>query len=417
MTAPNAFLVDVNSTITPKIGVAVDPTTGAPSMLTTDHNGAQVVTVVGGGGGVGSVTSVASLSPDVGGNVPLKAATINAANLPIQYDFTANSLGLTSGVAPPDNNWFQATADATVAYFAADFAPGAGVLKKNDSAFFSGSAGKWIRVRSAAVGSVIPAGVTLCSDGSTDAGTSNITASIENWRKVLLTSSVPHGMPPSSTISANGAVVFGTPYTFVYPDCYLYFAQGQLSTTAATPGYAAGWYYARMADSTHAQVFTNYVAASLLTPLLLPYIASPTAFTGTTGIGANTGVTTNAQYGLCVGVPPLGPNGFASVETKYRSNTTSGAKALATVYGSLALQTLSSTTSGAGGGKSTVKNLGTQSAQICPQVAGTDTSVTGFNNSTIDGSVTQYIQSRPSLGTATDWIMVESIIVEAVYVS
>lgn len=60
MTAPNAFLVDLNSTTTPKIGVSVDPSTGVPTFLTVDGSGNQVTTSFGGGGGGGSGDMVLS---------------------------------------------------------------------------------------------------------------------------------------------------------------------------------------------------------------------------------------------------------------------------------------------------------------------------------------------------------------------
>ncbi len=51
MTAPNAFFVDLNSTPVPGIGVAVDPATGVPTMLTKNSVGTQIATLVVGGGG------------------------------------------------------------------------------------------------------------------------------------------------------------------------------------------------------------------------------------------------------------------------------------------------------------------------------------------------------------------------------
>lgn len=53
MTAPNAFLVDKDSTPTPNIGVAVDASSGLPTFLTVDGSGNQVATAFGGGGGGG----------------------------------------------------------------------------------------------------------------------------------------------------------------------------------------------------------------------------------------------------------------------------------------------------------------------------------------------------------------------------
>jgi len=64
MTIPTAFFVDINSTITPKAAVSVDPTTGAPSILTVDSSGNPVSTLCGGGGG-GGATNWQSYTPNV----------------------------------------------------------------------------------------------------------------------------------------------------------------------------------------------------------------------------------------------------------------------------------------------------------------------------------------------------------------
>lgn len=62
MTAPTAFLVDANSTITPHVAIAVNASTGAPSFLTVDAAGNPVTTSIGGGGGSGNVTNVGTFA-------------------------------------------------------------------------------------------------------------------------------------------------------------------------------------------------------------------------------------------------------------------------------------------------------------------------------------------------------------------
>lgn len=47
MTAPTAFLVDANSTITPRVAVLVNPSTGVPAMLTVDGAGNPITTAMG----------------------------------------------------------------------------------------------------------------------------------------------------------------------------------------------------------------------------------------------------------------------------------------------------------------------------------------------------------------------------------
>ena len=64
MTAPNGFLVDSNSTPLPRIGISVDPTTGAPTVQTVDGGGNPVATPVGGGGGG---TPASGVSPKASG--------------------------------------------------------------------------------------------------------------------------------------------------------------------------------------------------------------------------------------------------------------------------------------------------------------------------------------------------------------
>ena len=75
MTAPPAFLVDQNSTITPHVNVTVD-SAGAPTINTVDSSGNPVATGVG-GGGTGTVKKVNSISPDGSGNVSLALANLS----------------------------------------------------------------------------------------------------------------------------------------------------------------------------------------------------------------------------------------------------------------------------------------------------------------------------------------------------
>lgn len=63
MTAPTAFAVDQNSTITPHVGFSADPVSGAPTIITVDNTGAQVLTPVGTGGG----TPASTVSPKAAG--------------------------------------------------------------------------------------------------------------------------------------------------------------------------------------------------------------------------------------------------------------------------------------------------------------------------------------------------------------
>lgn len=106
MTAPNAFLVDLNSTITPRVGIAVD-SSGAGTLVTVDNSGNQVLTPIagggggGGGGGSGTVKSVNARNPDGAGNVQLDPLVLNALGVPVPWDPNSNTPTITSGVVPP----------------------------------------------------------------------------------------------------------------------------------------------------------------------------------------------------------------------------------------------------------------------------------------------------------------------------
>ena len=121
--AATAFLVDSNSTPLPNVGVAVDASTGIPTMVTHDHTGAQVQTAMG--------TVITAPSGSIAANTTLSNAMAGG-----RYDVTANctitvpAVGATGG----DGNAFLARCD--VEFFVSagvtvTFAPGSGAVTFN----------------------------------------------------------------------------------------------------------------------------------------------------------------------------------------------------------------------------------------------------------------------------------------------
>jgi hypothetical protein len=118
MTAPNAFLVDKNQTLTPGIGVAVDPTTGVPTMLTLNNVGAQVSTAMGGGGGVTSFSALTDkITADIVGTNTgvgaLSTAVTGRVAVPLGWNAGTNTPTLTSGTAAASNSYIVTTPGST----------------------------------------------------------------------------------------------------------------------------------------------------------------------------------------------------------------------------------------------------------------------------------------------------------------
>jgi hypothetical protein len=174
MTAPNAFLVDQNSTITPKIGISVDATSGAPTILTADNTGAQVATLVGAGGGG---TPASTVSPKAVGSGAVGSATTYARQdhahpvntpadvgaLPVPTNWAASAGGgtptLTSGTAVLGVAYRNTTAGTTTLSPAIDSITSV----SQDDCLFCFTPGTWTLSPVAGAGSVtfaatVPAG-------------------------------------------------------------------------------------------------------------------------------------------------------------------------------------------------------------------------------------------------------------------
>lgn len=151
-------------------------------------------------------------------------------------------------------------------------------------------------------------------------------------------SAVPFIIANTGTMANNGALTLGTALPTAYPNAYVF-----LPANAIFAGSAAGWYYTQFSSTTVGVVFNNlYVAGSqpslLPQPNLVPFVA--------TGPGAYTGVTT-AQTGPSFNLNSnmLGGNGGLLRLTVMESvNNTAGTKTLAALINGVTVQSNALTT-------------------------------------------------------------------------
>jgi hypothetical protein len=222
---------------------------------------------------------------------------------------------------------------------------------------------------------------------------------------VFSRSGIPFIIAPTGTMANNGAITLGTALPTTYANAYIYLPAGALFT-----GSAAGWYFCKFSSTTVGQVFNNtYVSG-------LPSIPqNPTAFL-TTGPGAYTGVTTQ-QTAVSVALPAnsLGVNGGGRIEATWSYPNNANNKTIIASFGGFAYLSTTSTTSAAAAMKKSFRNRGVSNSQVYDAgtgalAGGTGAASTGF--SSIDCTQTQNFTFAMTLGTATDYLILESYCIE-----
>lgn len=149
---------------------------------------------------------------------------------------------------------------------------------------------------------------------------------------------VPFIVANTGTMAANGALTLGTALPTTYANAYVFLPAGAIAT-----GSAAGWYYTQFTSTTVGTVFNNlYVAGTqpvlLPTAALVPFVTTgPGAYTGSTA--SNIGPSFNINSNM------LGGNGgVARLTTMMSVNNTAGAKTLAVTLNAVTVQSNALTT-------------------------------------------------------------------------
>ena len=232
-----------------------------------------------------------------------------------------------------------------------------------------------------------------------------------NMGYTVLQGGLSIGLAPNMTIGNNGAIsAIATALTTTYAGgIYLYFAQGSLSTTVSTPGYAAGLYYCVMSTTQAGTCYANTVASgSPVAP------TSPTVLSST-GVGSYSQVSSVIAL-LTYTVPAnvLGTNGAVEVDVAETNNNSAGTKTISTKYGGTAFATSTPTTALTMDTHVAIRNSGRtgyQTSQGWGISSGTTQtlSVIGPNRGTIDTTANQNVVVSCALNTpTTDFCILES---------
>lgn len=214
---------------------------------------------------------------------------------------------------------------------------------------------------------------------------------------------IPMGLPSSGTFGTNGALTVTTAFPTTYANAYLYFPAG-----AICAGSAAGLYYTQMSSATAGTVFNNTYTSGVPT---VP--ASPTTFTCAVGPGAYTQtLTVQPLTTIALTGGFLTANGELEIYQTWDYNGSANVKVLSTTLGGVTLFTINQTTTVHYTSRILMSNRGVLTAQVV------DSGSVGGNGSTatfvsVNTGSTQNLTENGDLAAGTDWIMLESSIVEA----
>jgi hypothetical protein len=218
---------------------------------------------------------------------------------------------------------------------------------------------------------------------------------------------IPFIIAPTGSMANNGAITLGTSLPTTYANAYIY-----LPANAIQTGSSAGWYFCQMSSATVGTVFNN-----TYTPGLPTIPANPTAF-ASTGPGAYTGVTT-AVTGPQITIPAgaLGPNGALRINHLWAAPANTDTKTISLSVGGSILwsATLNTAVQAAAAALNHVWNRGAQNSNVSVNSSGASgLGISAFANNytSINFGAAQTISLGGQLATATDFIVMESFLVE-----
>jgi hypothetical protein len=224
---------------------------------------------------------------------------------------------------------------------------------------------------------------------------------------VLAQGGIPLILPSSGTMGNNGALSALTALPTTYASCYMFFAAGVIAA-----GSLAGMYYVTMSSATAGTVFNNTYTTGIPT---IP--ATPTPFV-TTGPGAYV-QSTSIQTLMSVSLPAnsLGNNGQFRTTSLWALTATNNSKTISEKLGSSVTWVQSPAVSTSVGYDSinVTTNQGATSAQASAPRGTVGSGVVtsaGQTYTTVNTALTQTITLNGTLSVATDYIVLDSFLIE-----
>ena len=227
-------------------------------------------------------------------------------------------------------------------------------------------------------------------------------------RQTLAQSGVPVGIGSSGTVGANGAVTLTTAMAVTYPSIWLYFPAGALFAASV-----AGFYYCTMSSTTAAQAYNIRLTSGS------PYIPTAAALVAgaivDAGPGAYTQTTSTILDAITIAIPggTMGPNGALVLTNEATAPTNVNAKAVWHSFGGSSLgNVVIINASQVARLKKYLTNRGAQNQQFLSSLNSDAVSVGAPLLLTVDTSAAQSMVTRVQLNVATDYLVVESQLLE-----
>ena len=222
--------------------------------------------------------------------------------------------------------------------------------------------------------------------------------------RILSQGGVAIGVPSSGTMGNNGALSAITVQNQIAPGCYMYFG-----TNVIAAGVPAGLYYVVMSSTSAGTVYNNtYSSGAPQVP------ASLTPFV-TTGPGAFTQTTAEITlFSLTIPGGIIGAYGSLRVRILGYDNNNANTKTFKASLGVFTFLNIPVTATWSLPTMKSITNRGSLSRQVAGYIGGIDSGPINANNAygTVDTSVDQTLTITGQLGVATDWIYLESVVIE-----
>lgn len=225
---------------------------------------------------------------------------------------------------------------------------------------------------------------------------------------ILAKSGLPFVLPPSGTMSNNGAFTAGTALPRTIAQGFMWFAAAQIAA-----GSLAGWYYFTGQSTTAFTIFNNtYTGPGVPVPP-----ASPTAFV-TTGPGAITGVTT-ATTAQQISIPAntLGANGVLRSSALTSVNASANNKTQSFQLGGVGYAGVTFTTAAQFGNATQWDTFNQQSQAVqLTAASGNGLGVSPAANVATTANFANAVTWQIVLtnAVATDWQIVEAFMLEVI---
>lgn len=230
--------------------------------------------------------------------------------------------------------------------------------------------------------------------------------------EVIANFGIPVIVAPNGTIATNGVVTVGT----ALPTTYSGGAWVRFPAGAVVAG-SAGLYYTVFSSTTVGQVYTNFSDASTaFTPSI------PTSLVAATGSNAGYTQGVGSDFNLAnitVAGGLMGANGMLRPSYYIQTNNSAGNKISKCAFSTIAMCTITTTTSIGTRIQPYLLNAGSMALQKSPLATSgtagiglTSGTASAMTYSTIDTSTAQQLVLTGQIATATDYIILESLTIE-----